>query len=116
MSNSLRKNSYKNDIQNENQINQDINIPSFKDNNIKALPPNDNFFDEIMKELENNKIQNKAKENNIEINFEENLKDFKISKSPKNSDKKAAEYPVVSLMYLPSSSVTLLAVRFQLLS
>ena len=85
---SIRKNSLEGIDQNENQINKEINIPSFKDNNIKGLPPNDDFFDEIMKELETNKNQNKAKENNIKINFEESLKDFKISKSPKITEKK----------------------------
>ena len=85
---SIRKNSLEGIDQNENQINKEINIPSFKDNNIKGLPPNDDFFDEIMKELETNKNQNKAKENNIKINFEESLKDFKISKSPKMTEKK----------------------------
>ena len=85
---SIRKNPLEGIDQNENQINKEINIPSFKDNNIKGLPPNDDFFDEIMKELETNKNQNKAKENNIKINFEESLKDFKISKSPKITEKK----------------------------
>ena len=85
---SLRKNSLEGVDQNENQTNKKINIPSFKDNNIKRLPPYDDFFDEIMKELESNKNQNKAKENNIQINFEESLKDFKMSKSQKNSEQK----------------------------
>ena len=85
---SIRKNSLEGVDQNENQINEKINIPSFKDNNKKGLPPNDDFFDEIMKELETNKNQNKAKENNIQINFEESLKDFKMSKSQKNSEQK----------------------------
>ena len=88
MSNSKSRNSFENIKLNENKINQEINIPSFKDNSIKELPPDDDFFNEIMKELEANKNQNKGKENNIQINFEESLKDFKISKSLKNSKEK----------------------------
>lgn len=91
MSKSIGKNLLENISQNEKQINEEINIPTFRGNNNKALLPNYDFFDEIMKELENNKNQNKVKENHIEINFEENLKDFKISESPespKNSEKK----------------------------
>ena len=88
MSNSKSRNSFENIKLNENKINQEINIPSFKDNSFKELPPDDDFFNEIMKELEANKNQNKGKENNIQINFEESLKDFKISKSLKNSKEK----------------------------
>ena len=88
MINSKSRNSFENIKLNENKINQEINIPSFKDNSIKELPPDDDFFNEIMKELEANKNQNKGKESNIQINFEESLKDFKISKSLKNSKEK----------------------------
>ena len=71
--------------QNSNQIekipNEEINSPSFKEQNltVKNSQPRNDIFDEIMKELENTKSQkNNAKEN------DENLNSINIMPGPKN--------------------------------
>ena len=94
MSNSDKK-SFENNNQNENQ---DINIPPLKDNKITNLLTSKNdFLDDIIKELENNKNNFKEKENiNINNNFlnqnlnidETNINDFKMSKSNKSNENK----------------------------
>jgi hypothetical protein len=94
MSSSIRKNSLENINPNEVQINQEENNQSIKDNKlVKAQQPKDNFFDEIIKELESNKNQNKDKLsniniNNLDLNYDEAINDFKISKSLQNLDNK----------------------------
>ena len=94
MSSSIRKKSLENINPNEIQINQEENNQSIKDNIlVKAQQPKDNFFDEIIKELESNKNQNKDKlsninNNNLDLNYDEAINDFKISKSLKNLDNK----------------------------
>ena len=94
MSSSIRKNSLENINPNEVQINQEDNNQSIMDNKlVKAQQPKDNFFDEIIKELESNKNQNKDKLsniniNNLDLNYDEAINDFKISKSLKNLDNK----------------------------
>lgn len=69
-----------------------MNFPSFKGNKVSnPFPTKNDFFDEIIKELEVNKNSNKVKESkpnnnilnnttNININ-DDNIDDFKISKS-----------------------------------
>ena len=95
MTSSIGNNSYYNNDQSGNQMNQEIKKLSIKDNTFaKPSPPKEDFFDEIMMELENtNKEPKKNKENNlpnIYLNnkFEQNLYEFEIPKSPKNSSRK----------------------------
>ena len=95
MTSSIGNNSYYNNDQSGNQMNQEIKKLSIKDNTFaKPSPPKEDFFDEIMMELENtNKEPKKNKESNlpnIYLNnkFEQNLYEFEIPKSPKNSSRK----------------------------
>jgi hypothetical protein len=99
MTSSFSKNSVENINPNDDKINNEINNSSIKDktNYNNAIPKKDDFFDEIMKELEANKISNKEKEinaniellnNNENININElGINDFKISDNNNNSKK-----------------------------
>jgi len=99
MTSSFSKNSVENINPNDDKINNEINNSSIKDktNYNNAIPKKDDFFDEIMKELEANKISNKNKEintniellnNNENININElGINDFKISDNINNSKK-----------------------------
>ena len=99
MTSSIKNNSIADSNLNENQINNELTFP-FKDksNNNKEITPKNDFFDEIIKELESNKIFNKDKTNNINndllnnnsyINIKEaNINDFKISQNKKNEKSK----------------------------
>ena len=99
MTSSFSKNSVENINPNDDKINNEINNSSIKDktNYNNAIPKKDDFFDEIMKELEANKISNKEKEINVNIellNNNENINinelginDFKISDNNNNSKK-----------------------------
>jgi hypothetical protein len=99
MTSSFSKNSVENINPNDDKINNEINNSSIKDktNYNNAIPKKDDFFDEIMKELEANKISNKDKEinantellnNNENININElGINDFKISDNNNNSKK-----------------------------
>ena len=99
MTSSFSKNSVENINPNDDKINNEINNSSIKDktNYNNAIPKKDDFFDEIMKELEANKISNKNKEinaniellnNNENININElGINDFKISDNNNNSKK-----------------------------
>ena len=94
MTNNIDKNigNIENIDPNENKLLQEMNFPSFKGNkDSDSFPIKNDFFDEIIKELEGNKNPNKVKENkpnnnilnnttNININ-DDNIYDFKISKS-----------------------------------
>lgn len=94
MTNNIDKNigNIENIDPNENKLLQEMNFPSFKGNkDSNSFPIKNDFFDEIIKELEGNKNPNKVKENkpnnnilnnttNININ-DDNIYDFKISKS-----------------------------------
>ena len=94
MTNNIDKNigNIENIDPNEKQLLQEMNFPSFKGNkDSDSFPIKNDFFDEIIKELEGNKNPNKVKENkpnnnilnnttNININ-DDNIYDFKISKS-----------------------------------
>lgn len=91
MTNNIDKN-IENIDPNENKLFQEMNFPSFKGNKISdPFPSKNDFFDEIIKELEVDKNSNKVKESkpnnnilnnttNININ-DDNIDDFKISKS-----------------------------------
>ena len=101
MTSSFSKNSVENINPNDDKISNEINNSSMKyktnNNNANAIPKKDDFFDEIMKELEANKISNKDKEinaniellnNNENININElGINDFKISDNNNNSKK-----------------------------
>ena len=94
MTSSKGNNSLDNIGINGNQMNREINKLSLKDNNFtKPLSPKEDFFDEIMKELQNNKVSKKNKENNpLNIlpknNYDSNIYDFEIPKSKNNSKSK----------------------------
>ena len=93
MTSSIKKNPLVDINPNENQINNELNFTSIKDksSNNKGLTPKNDFFDEIIKELESNKLFNKDKTNNINndllnnnsnINIKEStINDFKISQN-----------------------------------
>ena len=96
---SIGKKSYENVIPNEKEINLSKNITSLKDNKTTNFKEKNDFFDEIIKELENNTnelINNKDKEkenintdNYIDMNLTDaNLNDFKMSKTEKNFQNK----------------------------
>ena len=99
MTSSFSKNSVENINTNDDKISNEINNSSMKNksNNNNAISKKDDFFDEIMKELEANKISNKNKEinaniellnNNENININElGINDFKISDNINNSKK-----------------------------
>jgi len=99
MTSSFSKNSVENINTNDDKISNEINNSSMKNksNNNNAISKKDDFFDEIMKELEANKISNKEKEinaniellnNNENININElGINDFKISDNNNNSKK-----------------------------
>ena len=99
MTSSFSKNSVENINTNDDKISNEINNSSMKNksNNNNAISKKDDFFDEIMKELEANKISNKEKEinaniellnNNENININElGINDFKISDNINNSKK-----------------------------
>jgi hypothetical protein len=105
---SIGKKSYENVNPNIKEINLNENAPSLKDNKTTNFKEKNDFFDEIIKELETNTnelIHNKEKEkdkgkekeninndiflndniNNLDMNLNEtNLYDFKMSKTEKN--------------------------------
>ena len=105
---SIGKKSYENVNPNIKEINLNENAPSLKDNKTTNFKEKNDFFDEIIKELETNTnelIHNKEKEkdkgkekeninndiflndniNNLDMNLNEtNLNDFKMSKTKKN--------------------------------
>ena len=96
MTSSIKQNSSIDINSNDNQINNELNFPSIKDkSNNNVLPPKNDFFDEIIKELESNKIFIKDKEkdkkniiNNEFLNINETINDFEISQNKKNSKSK----------------------------
>ena len=66
MTNNIDKNigNIENIDPNENKLLQEMNFPSFKGNkDSDSFPIKNDFFDEIIKELEGNKNPNKVKEN-----------------------------------------------------
>ena len=103
---SIGKKSYENVNPNIKEINLNENAPSLKDNKTTNFKEKNDFFDEIIKELEtntneliHNKEKDKGKEkeninndiflndniNNLDMNLNEtNLNDFKMSKTEKN--------------------------------
>ncbi len=108
---SIGKKSYENLNPNLKEINLSENVPSLKDNKTTNFKEKNDFFDEIIKELEintNELIQNKDKENenqnitndnylndninnfnNIDMNLNEtNLNEFKMSKTEKKFQNK----------------------------
>ena len=109
---SIGKKSYENLNPNLKEINLSENVPSLKDNKTTNFKEKNDFFDEIIKELEintNELIQNKGKEkenenhnqnitndnylndniNNLDMNLNEtNLNEFKMSKTEKNFQNK----------------------------
>ena len=105
---SIGKKSYENINLNKKELNLSENNLSLKDNKTTNFKEKNDFFDEIIKELENNTnelIHNKDKEkekeninsenflndniNNLDMNLNEtNLNDFKMSKTEKNLQNK----------------------------
>ena len=103
---SIGKKSYENINLNKKELNLSENNLSLKDNKTTNFKEKNDFFDEIIKELENNTnelIHNKEKEkeninsenflndniNNLDMNLNEtNLNDFKMSKTEKNLQNK----------------------------
>ena len=105
---SIGKKSYENINLNKKELNLSENNLSLKDNKNTNFKEKNDFFDEIIKELENNTnelIHNKDKEkekeninsenflndniNNLDMNLNEtNLNDFKMSKTEKNLQNK----------------------------
>ena len=110
---SIGKKSYENLNPNLKEINLSENVPSLKDNKTTNFKEKNDFFDEIIKELEintNELIQNKDKDkenenqnitndnylndninnfNNIDMNLNEtNLNEFKMSKTEKKFQNK----------------------------
>ena len=107
---SIGKKSYENINPNKKEINLSEIVPSFKDNKTTNFKEKNDFFDEIIKELEintNELIHSKDKDkdkntdninndnflndnaNNLDINLNEaNLNDFKMSKTEKNLQNK----------------------------
>ena len=101
---SIGKKSYENINLNKKELNLSENNLSLKDNKTTNFKEKNDFFDEIIKELENNTnelIHNKDKEkekeninsenflndniNNLDMNLKEtNINDFKMSKTEKN--------------------------------
>jgi hypothetical protein len=92
------KNSLKNSNLFEKNKKEEMNYSSFKNNKVdNVFPSKNDFFDEIIKELEMNKNPNIGKENknpnstlnnnmNININDDEENNDCKISKNKKDID------------------------------
>jgi hypothetical protein len=92
------KNSLKNSNLYEKNKKEEKNYSSFKNNKVdNVFPSKNDFFDEIIKELEMNKNPNIGKENknpnstlnnnmNININDDEENNDCKISKNKKDID------------------------------
>jgi hypothetical protein len=92
------KNSLKNSNLYEKNKKEEMNYSSFKNNKVdNVFPSKNDFFDEIIKELEMNKNPNIGKENknpnstlnnnmNININDDEENNDCKISKNKKDID------------------------------
>ena len=105
---SIGKKSYENINPNKQEINLSEIVPSLKDNKTTNFKEKNDFFDEIIKELENNNnefIHSKDKNkninninndnflndnaNNLDINLNEaNLNDFKMSKTEKDFQNK----------------------------